>query len=215
VYGPLPDLALERDTDRWLPLDPLVRETGINESRPLDFCTPHGCSKGGADQYVLDWAKSYGVPAAVLRMSCIYGPHEHGNEDEGWIAHFLLQALAGEPLTIHGDGAQVRDVLHVDDLVRALLLVRDGIGKLAGEPFNVGGGAGNAISLLELVDLIEELHGSAPELRFAEERHGEQRWYVSDTTKLQRATGWAPAVDAADGIASLYSRLAPVEAATA
>ena len=219
VYGSLPDVAVERVGDRWLPVEPRLRERGIDESRPLAFCTPYGCSKGGADQYVLDWAKSYGLPAAVFRMSCIYGPHQHGNEDQGWVAHFVVRALAGEPVTIFGDGAQVRDVLHADDLVRAFLLARERIGELAGRAFNVGGGPERTLSLLELVDLIEELHGAEPQLRFAEERLGDQRWYVSNTAALREATGWAPTIGVEDGVEDLYRWLArervPLEAATA
>jgi CDP-paratose 2-epimerase len=164
---------------------------------------------------VLDWAKAYGVPAAVFRMSCIYGPHQHGNEDQGWVAHFLRRALAGESVTVYGDGAQVRDVLYVGDLIEALLLARERIGYLAGRPFNVGGGPTNTLSLLELADLIEELHGRRPELVFAEERHGDQRWYVSDTTSLRAATGWMPHICPADGVALLLRWLAPAEAVTA
>jgi CDP-paratose 2-epimerase len=200
VYGTLPDVELERVHERWLPSERRLRERGIDESQPLDFCTPYGCSKGGADQYVLDWTKSYGIPATVLRMSCIYGPHQHGNEDQGWLAHFAIRALAGEPVTIYGDGAQVRDVLFVEDLVRAFLLVRG----LGGEVFNVGGGPDNAISLLELLDLLENLDGLRPEVRFAEERLGDQRWYVSDWTKLCESTGWQPRVGPSEGVEALY-----------
>jgi CDP-paratose 2-epimerase len=219
VYGSLPDVPLQRVGDRWLPVDPRLRKRGVDESRPLDFCTPYGCSKGGADQYVLDWTKSYGLPAAVFRMSCIYGPHQHGNEDQGWVAHFLIRALAGETLTIFGDGAQVRDVLHVEDLVRAFLLGRERIEGLAGRAFNVGGGADSTISLLELVDLIEELHGVRPELRFAPERLGDQRWYVSHTGRLREAAGWQPEIGVAEGVEDLHRWLAarplPLEAVTA
>jgi CDP-paratose 2-epimerase len=215
VYGSLPDVALERSGDRWLPVDAQLRERGVDESRPLDFCTPYGCSKGGADQYVLDWTRSFGIPGVVFRMSCIYGPHQHGNEDQGWVAHFLLRAIAREPLTIYGDGAQVRDVLHAHDLVRAFLDARARIGQLGGQAFNVGGGPANTISLLELLDVIEELDGARPTVDFAEERHGDQRWYVSDTAKLAAATGWAPRIGAAEGIESLYRLLAPLEATPA
>jgi CDP-paratose 2-epimerase len=113
VYGSLPNLELERIGDRWLPVDSELRATGLSEQVPLDFCTPYGCSKGAADQYVLDYAKSYGIPAVVFRMSCIYGPHQHGNEDQGWVAHFAIRALEGRPITLYGDGAQVRDILYV------------------------------------------------------------------------------------------------------
>jgi CDP-paratose 2-epimerase len=215
VYGTLPDVALTRVDDRWLPVDQGLRTRGIDERRPLHFCTPYGCSKGGADQYVLDWATTYGVPAAVFRMSCIYGRHQHGNEDQGWVAHFLIRALAGEPVTVFGDGAQVRDVLHASDLVRALLLVRERMGTLAGRVFNVGGGPDNTLSLLELFDLIEELHRVRPELRLAEERVGDQRWYVSDTASLRAATGWQPDVGVTEGVTDLYRWLGGTRASVA
>jgi CDP-paratose 2-epimerase len=124
VYGSLADVAVRREGDQWRPHDARLRRHGVDESRALAFCTPYGCSKGGADQYVLDYAKTYGMPATVFRMSCIYGRHQHGNEDQGWVAHFLVSLLAGRPLTIYGDGAQVRDVLHADDLVDAMLGAR-------------------------------------------------------------------------------------------
>jgi CDP-paratose 2-epimerase len=204
VYGSLSDVALERVDDRWTPLDAGLRAHGVCERRPLDFCTPYGCSKGAADQYVLDYAKSYGFRSVVFRMSCIYGPHQHGNEDQGWVAHFLIRALDGEPLTVYGDGAQVRDVLYVDDLVDAMLLARDNAGLLAGRAFNIGGGPDSTTSLLELVDLIDELHGERPELAFAEERQGDQRYYVSDARAFRQATGWRPRVGVAEGVAELY-----------
>jgi CDP-paratose 2-epimerase len=208
VYGSLPDVELRRVGDRWVPRDAL----GISESRPLAFCTPYGCSKGAADQYVLDYAKSFGLPAVVFRMSCIYGPHQHGNEDQGWVAHFLLRALRDEPVVVYGDGAQVRDVLYVDDLVDAILAAVGRADVLAGEAFNVGGGPDNTISLLELLDLIEELHGSRPAVEYGAERPGDQRYYVSDSRKLARAIGWRPRVGVADGVAALYDWLSGVRA---
>jgi CDP-paratose 2-epimerase len=137
-------------------------------------------------------------------MSCIYGPHQHGNEDQGWIAHFLIQARSARPVTVYGDGAQVRDILFADDLVRAFLLVRDRIGDIAGRAFNIGGGLRNTISLLELLDLIEELQGARPPVSFAEARVGDQRWYVSDTTRLRAATGWSPQIGIEEGIPALH-----------
>ena len=215
VYGSLEDVPLTRAYDSWLPLDEELREHGVSERRPLQFRTPYGCSKGAADQYVLDWAKSYDLPACVFRMSCIYGPHQHGNEDQGWVAHFVLRTLADEPLTIYGDGAQVRDVLHVADLVHAFLLVREGIDSLAGQAFNVGGGPDSTLSLLELVDLLEELHGARPTIRYADARPGDQRWYVSDTSRLRTATGWSPRIQPVEGVGSLYHHLVPVAATAA
>src|SRR5690606_32407440 len=111
VYGGRDDVELVRRADRSDPPDGERRGNGIDEARPLDFHTPYGCSKGAADQYVLDYARSFGLEAVVLRMSCIYGPHQYGTEDQGWIAHFALRALAGERITLYGDGRQVRDVL--------------------------------------------------------------------------------------------------------
>ena len=207
VYGALPDVRLARVDNRWEPRDRRLREQGVAEQQPLDFCTPYGCSKGGADQYVLDYAKLFGLPTVVFRMSCIYGPHQHGTEDQGWVAHFLLRALAGEPVTVYGDGAQVRDVLHVTDLVEAMLRAHEDADRIAGTPFNVGGGPANTLSLLELVRMIEELEGEAPDISFAEERPGDQRWYVSNTSRLRRATGWSPLIDVREGVASLHDWL--------
>jgi CDP-paratose 2-epimerase len=204
VYGSLPDVSVERVADRWLPVDARLREHGVDERRPLDFCTPYGCSKGGADQYVLDYAKIYGLPAVVFRMSCIYGEHQHGNEDQGWVAHFVLRARAGDPVTVYGDGAQVRDVLFASDLVDAMLAVHADAERLAGSAFNVGGGVENTLSLLELLDLIEDLGCARPPVAYAEERAGDQRWYVSDTSRLREATGWRPQVDVETGLESLY-----------
>jgi CDP-paratose 2-epimerase len=217
VYGSLPDVELERVDNRWTPVDPRLRDHGVDESRPLDFCTPYGCSKGAADQYVLDYAKSYGLPTIVFRMSCIYGRHQHGNEDQGWVAHFLLRALEGEPITFYGDGAQVRDILFADDLADAMLCARDSVGALAGRAFNIGGGTESTTSLLELVDLIGDLHGKRPRLRFAEERQGDQRYYVSDTRAFREATGWQPQVGVTEGVEELYGWLtaAPVAARAA
>ena len=121
VYGSLGDLDLIELEDRYIPADETIRRLGIGEDRPLDLCTPYGCSKGAADQYVLDYARSFGLPAAVMRMSCIYGPRQMGTEDQGWVAHFLIRALSGDPITIYGDGNQTRSFCYVDDLVEGAL----------------------------------------------------------------------------------------------
>src|SRR5205814_6098588 len=134
----------------YRPADPQVRRSGIGETRPLDFHTPYGCSKGAADQYVLDYARSFGLPTCVLRMSCIYGPHQMGTEDQGWVAHFLIRALNGETITLYGDGMQVRDILFAEDLVNALILAGENMERISGNAFNIGGGPINTISLLEL-----------------------------------------------------------------
>jgi CDP-paratose 2-epimerase len=207
VYGHLDDVALTTIGGRYLPADPAFR-TGFSERRPPDFHSPYGCSKGAADQYVLDYARTFGVRATVFRMSCIYGPHQCGNEDQGWVAHFLLSALSGHPITLYGDGCQVRDVLYVDDLVDALKLAQARIDVLAGKAFNIGGGPQRTTSLLELMSLIEELHGTAPKLEFSKWRAADQRYYVSDISRFIRATGWSPKINVHEGVTRLYRWLA-------
>jgi CDP-paratose 2-epimerase len=203
VYGGLEDVELaERDT-RYEPVDPTVLLSGIGERRPLQFCTPYGCSKGAADQYVLDYAHSYGLRTIVFRMSCIYGPHQFGNEDQGWVAHFLIRALDDEPITVFGDGKQVRDVLYVEDLVDAFLCAADDSRRLAGRAFNIGGGVENCLSLVELIDLIAEEQGRAPTVDFGPWRRGDQRYYVSDTSAFAAATGWHPRTPPRDGVRRL------------
>ncbi|MDJ0389980.1 SDR family NAD(P)-dependent oxidoreductase [Roseomonas sp. E05] len=186
VYGALSDVTLERGEEGYRPVDAALRSHGISEARPLDFHTPYGCSKGGADQYVLDFARSFGIPTAVLRMSCIYGQRQMGTEDQGWVAHFLIRALRGEPITIFGDGYQVRDVLQVGDAVAAYLAAWKRIGAVAGRAFNLGGGPGNAVSLRQVLAVIEELVGHRIAVEYADWRAGDQRYYVSDTRLVQR-----------------------------
>jgi CDP-paratose 2-epimerase len=208
VYGGLEDLTLAVQGHRYLPVDAALTATGIGEARPLDFHSPYGCSKGAADQYVLDYARSFGMTTLVFRMSCIYGPRQFGTEDQGWVAHFILRALRGERITLYGDGMQVRDVLFVDDLVDAFLLAEQHAGRLSGHAFNMGGGPANAISLQDLLDHIERLHGTRPPVACDAWRTGDQRYYVSDTRAFQRETGWQPRVAAADGIERLFQWLA-------
>jgi CDP-paratose 2-epimerase len=206
VYGGLSDLELEKSGTRYQPLDAALR-TGIAEDRRLDFHSPYGCSKGAADQYVLDYARTFGLPAAVFRMSCIYGLHQMGTEDQGWVAHFLIRAIEGEPLILYGDGLQVRDVLFAEDLVDAFLLAQQNIDTLSGQAFNIGGGLGNTISLVELLEMIGAMHGAKPEVRMKEWRPGDQRYYVSDTRRFKAATGWAPKVNVRSGVERLYQWL--------
>ncbi|WP_377298085.1 NAD-dependent epimerase/dehydratase family protein [Rhizobium sp. SGZ-381] len=190
VYGALEDLEMLPMDDRYVPADAGVREFGIGEDRPLSFCTPYGCSKGVADQYVLDYAKSFDIPTAVLRMSCIYGPRQFGTEDQGWVAHFLIQALKGEGVSIYGDGRQVRDILHVDDAVGAYRAVHAAIGRVKGEVFNLGGGPQNCVSILAVLREIEKLTGRPLETGFGEWRAGDQLFFVADTRKLADRLGW-------------------------
>jgi CDP-paratose 2-epimerase len=212
VYGDLPDIALEAIGDAYLPADPGLRARGIGEDRPLDFHTPYGCSKGAADQYVLDYARSFGLPAAVMRMSCIYGPRQMGNEDQGWVAHFLIRALAGEAVTLYGDGRQVRDILHVRDVVAAYRAALARIGDAAGHAFNIGGGPGNAVSLLQLLDHVGALLGRPVERSFQAWRPGDQRYYVSDTRRAVARLGLEPFTGWRDGVADLAGWLTAARA---
>jgi CDP-paratose 2-epimerase len=203
VYGALPEVALRATDTRYEPEDDALRASGVDERRPLDLHSPYGCSKGAADQYVLDHARSFGLRTCVFRMSCIYGPRQFGTEDQGWVAHFLIRALAGEPITIYGDGRQVRDLLFVADLVDAFLAARERIDAVSGQAFNVGGGPRNTTSLVDLLATIESLHGRPPRIERGPWRVGDQRYYVSDTSKLTAATGWRPRVGVLDGVQRL------------
>lgn len=208
VYGGLDDLAMVGLDDRYIPEDAELRARGVDESRGLDFCTPYGCSKGVADQYVLDYAKSYDLPTAVLRMSCIYGPRQFGTEDQGWVAHFLIRALAGEPITIYGDGRQVRDILHVSDAVAAYRAVLDQIEQVKGQAFNLGGGPHNAVSLQLLLIEIARIVGRETQVSHGDWRKGDQLYFVADTNKLETMLGWKPRIAWRDGVRDLAQWLA-------
>ena len=202
VYGSLPDLSLDELEDRYAPADG-AQARGVRESRALDFHSPYGCSKGAADQYVLDYGRSYGLRTAVFRMSCIYGPHQCGTEDQGWVAHFLLAARQGRPITLYGTGRQVRDILYVDDLVDAYLLGLRHIDRLQAQAYNIGGGAANAVSLRQVLGIIARLTGREPQVDYGPWRTGDQPWYVSDIGRFREATGWSPRVGFAEGIRRL------------
>ncbi len=177
---------------------------GISEAQSLDFHSPYGCSKGAADQYVRDYARIYGLPTVVFRMSCIYGPRQFGTEDQGWVAHFIISALTGQPITIYGNGKQVRDVLFIDDLIRALRLAVQRIGTVAGEVFNIGGGPANTLSVwAEFGGLLRKLTGEAIPVRFEDWRPGDQPCYVSNIEKACTRLGWSPLVDKETGIRRL------------
>jgi len=166
----------------------------VSEAQPLDFYSPYGCSKGAADQYVHDYARIFGLQTVVFRMSCIAGANQFGNEDQGWVAHFLYSALQGSPISIYGDGKQVRDVLCVEDLMRAFEGVREHPEQTAGQVYNVGGGLENTVSLLELMAEIHRMTGKTLRHRFQPARPGDQPVYVTDFSKLQRHTDWKPEI---------------------
>ena len=204
VYGGMEEVAVEMRGGRYGYAD---GRPGVSEDQRLDFHSPYGCSKGAADQYVHDYARIFGLPTVVFRMSCIYGTRQFGTEDQGWVAHFARALLGGEPVTIYGDGCQVRDILWIDDLVRAMRAAMESIDTVAGEVFNVGGGAGNAVSVRGVIERLRELTGSRVPVSFADWRPGDQKVYVSDTGKLERVLGWKPETHWENGLDRLVEWL--------
>jgi CDP-paratose 2-epimerase len=202
VYGAMEDARpLELATRYTLPDYP----AGVSETRPLDFHSPYGCSKGAADQYVRDYARIYGLRSVVFRQSCIYGPRQMGVEDQGWVAWFMIAAVTGKPITIYGTGKQVRDLLHVDDLVRAFLLATEQIDSTAGQVYNLGGGSENTLSIwTEFGSLLGEILGQAivPEA-YQEWRPGDQPVFVADIRKARSEFGWRPRIGVREGITRL------------
>jgi CDP-paratose 2-epimerase len=199
VYGCASSGTVWREKTRYGCSNP----EGTSEMQPLDFHSPYGCSKGAADQYVRDYARIYGLNTTVFRMSCIAGPRQFGNEDQGWVAHFLYSALSGQPVTIYGNGLQVRDVLDVSDLVRAFEAVRSLEPSSEGRVYNVGGGPQNSVSLVELIAMIGELTGRKLETRSDEVRPGDQAVYISNTHRLRSDTGWSPRVQPGETLTRL------------
>jgi CDP-paratose 2-epimerase len=204
VYGGMDEVAVELADGAYRYAD---GRAGVTEEQPLDFHSPYGCSKGAADQYVHDYARIFGLSTVVFRMSCIYGTRQFGTEDQGWVAHFARAIRAGEGLTIYGDGQQVRDILWIDDLVRAMRLAMDRIGEVSGEVFNVGGGARNAVSVRGVIDRLHEISGTQVPVTMADWRPGDQRVYVSDTSKLERVLGWRPETSWKAGLEKLVAWL--------
>jgi CDP-paratose 2-epimerase len=200
VYGGTAGAEYQLSGTRYVYVN---RPFGIGEGEPLDLVSPYGCSKGAADQYVLDYARIYGIPATSFRQSCIYGPRQFGVEDQGWVAWFAIASMLGRDITIYGDGKQVRDVLHVDDLVRAYEAAIRAPEKIAAQAFNVGGGPGQVLSLLDLIDMLGSRFRRGISLRWDEWRPGDQRIYVSDIRKLDSILGWKPEIDVSVGVAQL------------
>lgn len=203
VYGSLPELPLRAGLAGYRPTNDGAFRDGVGEGTVLDFHSPYGCSKGSADQYVRDYARSYGLSSVVMRMSCIYGPRQFGTEDQGWVANFMLRVLTGEPVTIYGDGLQTRDLLFIGDLLAAFLAARKCIRACSGQAFNIGGGPENAVSVLDVLGRIGRLLGRMPSIAFEEWRTGDQRYYASDTRKFARVTGWSPRVGVDEGLLRL------------
>lgn len=208
VYGDLAQFGSRLAEAGYAPADPALSTFGVGEAQPLDFHTPYGCSKGAADQYVLDYARSFGLPTAVLRMSCIYGERQMGTEDQGWVAHFLIRALEGRPITLYGDGHQVRDVLHVGDAVAAYLAAWRDIERVRGRVFNLGGGPANAVSLRTLLDHVSRLLGRELDITLEDWRPGDQRWFVADTRAIDGALALPAKLDWRAGVERLAQWLA-------
>jgi CDP-paratose 2-epimerase len=206
VYGSLPHRPAVEHATRYRFADPKADAHGINEQEPLDFHSPYGCSKGAADQYVHDYARIYALRTVVFRMSCIYGPRQFGTEDQGWVAHFMLAVAEGQPLTIYGNGKQVRDLLFIDDLVRAFKLAAQHIDTTAGRVYNIGGGPANTISIWqELRPRLEKLSGRRLTVDMQTWRPGDQPVYVSDIRQAQCDFGWRPQVGIDEGLRRLWA----------
>lgn len=203
VYGAMDDVAVVEESLRYNYEQKFV--DGISEVQPLDFHSPYGCSKGAADQYVKDYARIYGLKTVVMRQSCIYGARQFGIEDQGWVAWFIIASKLGRPITVYGNGKQVRDILHVDDLFNAFQLAVDNIDKCAGEAFNIGGGPSNTLSLLELLNMLEKKLKHPIDFKFGDVRPGDQPIYVSDVNKIFNFTNWVPEVTVNSGVEKLFS----------
>lgn len=201
VYGQLTDLRVVEHEQRCALID---SPHGIAEERHLDFHSPYGCSKGTADQYVRDYHRMFGLNTVVMRQSCIYGPRQFAREDQGWIAWLMIAAVKAQPVTIYGDGRQVRDILQVEDLLDAFESAAKNISLAAGSVYNIGGGAENTVSLLQVLDLIEECTGCPLPYRFAPPRPGDQRVYVSDIRRAGLELGWHPRTGWKQGLIQLY-----------
>ncbi len=202
VYGGMDDVKIVEEATRWRYAELI---NGCPETQPLDFHSPYGCSKGTGDQYVRDYARIYGLRSIVFRQSCIYGPRQFGIEDQGWVAWFVIAAVTGRPITIYGDGKQVRDVLHVDDLMNAYDAAIEKIDTAAGKVFNVGGGPQNVLSVwAEFQPMLEKLLGKKIPVGRGDWRPGDQRVFYADVGKAKRELGWSPKIGVEEGIKMLF-----------
>ncbi|KPL77874.1 CDP-paratose 2-epimerase [Ornatilinea apprima] len=202
VYGGMEDVEVVEKATRYeygtLPY-------GVSEQEPLDFHSPYGCSKGTGDQYVRDYARIYGLPTVVMRQSCIYGPRQFGIEDQGWVAWFIIATVLNRPMTIYGDGKQVRDLLYIDDLLNAYDAAIQRIDITAGQVYNLGGGMVNTISVWkEFGPMLEELAGRDMPVQVGDWRPGDQKVYVSDIRKAKSQLNWSPDVSVQQGVQKLY-----------
>jgi len=200
VYGELKHLKLKEGKTRYILQE---KKKGVSEEENLDFHSPYGCSKGTADQYVRDYYRIYGLKTVVFRQSCIYGQHQYGNEDQGWVAHFIIKSLLDKKINIYGDGKQVRDLLEVQDLIKAYMMAVEKIESVKGEIFNIGGGIENTFSLLELIDFLSKTLNKQIQYEFFQWRPGDQKIFISDNTKLKNDLNWKPKISVEKGIKQL------------
>jgi CDP-paratose 2-epimerase len=202
VYGKMEDFVVEERNGRYeyanLPL-------GVGEARNLDFHSPYGCSKGVADQYTIDYSRIYGLKTVTFRQSCIYGQRQFGIEDQGWVAWFTIASVLGKPITIYGDGKQIRDVLHVEDLLHAFDAAIDRKEVVNGQAFNIGGGPDNTMSLLELLDYLEKEQDRKISLKWDDWRPGDQQVFVCDISKANQLLSWSPKISVKRGVKQLIS----------
>lgn len=202
VYGDMEHVKIRLDNNRYTYTG---LSYGIDEDTVLDFHSPYGCSKGAGDQYVRDYARIYGLKTVVFRQSCIYGPRQFGIEDQGWVAWFIISSLFNHPITIYGDGRQVRDVLYVEDLIDCYLKAVNCVDQIKGQIFNIGGGPSNQLSLLELVSWLENALGRSLDVNFVDWRPGDQRVFIADITKAKQKIGWEPQIEIAEGLDKLFT----------
>ena len=204
VYGKMGDAGVVAKEGRYEYED---LPHGAAETRLLDFYSPYGCSKGAGDQYVVDYARIYGLRTLAFRQSCIYGPRQFGVEDQGWVAWFSIRAMQDRPVTIYGDGKQVRDVLHVEDLIACYEAAIAKIDATSGQAYNVGGGPANTMSLLELIDLLERRFGRRLQYTFDDWRPGDQRVFIADIRRAEHEFGWKPRIGPSQGVGKLVDWL--------
>jgi len=202
VYGGMENIKIEERNGRYFAVD---YSNGIDENFNLDFHSPYGCSKGAADQYVRDYSRIYGLDTVVFRQSCIYGPNQFGIEDQGWVAYFCIQAMFDKEITIYGDGKQVRDVLYIDDLIDAYLLSYKNRKKVKGEIFNIGGGPQNQVGILEFIEYLKKKLNKPIKYKFSNWRPGDQKYFVSDNSKLYKYLNWTPKTSMQDGVDKLIN----------
>ncbi len=201
VYGGLDGVRISEEESRYTYTDFI---DGIPENMPLDFHSPYGCSKGAADQYTIDYARIYGLRSVCLRQSSIYGPRQFGIEDQGWVAHFVIAACQNRPISIYGDGKQVRDILYISDLIRAYELAIERIDEVKGQALNLGGGPENTLTIWsEFGPMLEDLLGRAIPVEYAGWRPGDQRIFFANIHRARERLGWKPTVSPAEGVRNL------------